>query len=223
MYKSWECKQSKDGGPEGPCATCKAKHTTCWTDGISLSAKAQIQYNKELGRSRRGQNRGVRKVREVTPEVVKEVVREELRDEVRDGSESEDEDDGIRMVHLIDDKLEEVRKKVDRTDVMVRALVRKGIGKGSQEVLERFVEGLGDEEPEDLNSLEGIDNRYVVKMRRLEKLADEVRREWYEAAKALDGREEVEAEETGEEEEEEVRSEGVGRKVNTVRRLITRS
>ena len=49
-------------------------------------------------------------------------------------------------------------RKVDRTDVMVRALVQKEIGKGSQEMLERFVEGLGDEEPEDLSSLEGIDN-----------------------------------------------------------------
>jgi len=134
-------------------------------------------------------------------------VREKVREEVREES---DDDDGIRMVHVIDEKLDEVWRKVERTDVMVRALVRKGIGKGSQEVLEKFVEGLGDEEPEDLTSLEGIDNRYVVKMRRLEKLADEVRREWYEAANALDEREEVEAEETEEEEEEEVRSEGIG-------------
>jgi len=141
----------------------------------------------------------------VTPEVVTEV-QEKVREEVRE----ESDDDGVRMVHIIDEKLDEVWRKVDRTDVMVRALVRKEIGTGSQEILERYVEGLGDEKPEDLSSLEGIDNRFVVKMRRLEKITDEVRREWYEAAKALDGREEVEVEETGEEEEEEVRSEGVG-------------
>ena len=177
-----------------------------------MSAKAQLRYNQELGRNRRGRNRRVRKV---TPEVVEEVrerVREDIREEVgeeEDSPESE-EDDGVRMVHLIDEKLEEVRRKVERTDIMVRALVRKEIGKGSQEVLERFVEGLGDEGPEDLGSLEGIDNRFVIKMRRLERIADEVRREWFEAAKALDGREEIEAEETEEEEEGEVRSEGIG-------------
>jgi len=49
------------------------------------------------------------------------------------------------MVHILDEKLDEVWRKVDWTDVMVRVLVRKEIGKGSQEVLERFVEGLGDE------------------------------------------------------------------------------
>ena len=38
---------------------------------------------------------------------------------------------------------------------------------------------------------------------------DEVRREWFEAAEALDGREEDEAEEMEKEEMEEVRSEGV--------------
>jgi len=166
-----------------------------------------------LGRSRRGRNRGVREVREVQ-EVVGEVVREETRDEVRDevrgGSGSEEEDDGVRMVHLLDEKLEEVRRKVDRTDIMVRAMVRQGIGRWSQKTIERFVAGL-DGAPEDLSSLEGIDHRYVTKMRRLEKLGDEVRREWYEAAEELDSREEGEAEETGEEEEE-VRSEeeGVG-------------
>jgi len=163
--------------------------------------KAQVQYNKELGRNRKGQNKGVREVREVR-EIVPEVG-EAVREE-------ESEDDGVRMVHIIDEKLDEVWRKVERTDVMVWALVRKGIGKGSQEVLEKFVEGLGDEESEDLNSLEGIDNRYVVKMRRLEKLGDEVRREWYEVARALDGREEVEAEETGEEEEVQSSEEEVG-------------
>jgi len=151
-------------------------------------------------------------------EEVREGVREDVRvefGEEEDGPESE-EDDGVRMVHLIDEKLEEVRRKVDRTDVMVRALVRKEIGKGSQEVLERFVEGLerfveglGDEGPEDLSSFDGVDHRYVVKMRRLEKLADEVRREWFEAVEGLGEWEESEAEETGEEEEEveEVRGE----------------
>jgi len=158
-----------------------------------------------LGRNRRGRDRGVREVREVR-EVVSEVVRKEVREEIQEGSGSEEEDDGVRMVHLIDDKLEEMRKKVNRTDIMVRALVRKEIGRGSQQVLERFVKGLGDEEPEDLGSFEGIDNRYVVKMRRLEKLGDEVRREWYEAMVELESMEEDEAEETGEEEEE-VRSE----------------
>jgi len=140
----------------------------------------------------------------VTPEVVKEV-REKIQEEVRE--ESDEEDDGIRMVHVIDEKLDEVWRKVDRTDVMVRALVRKEIGKGSQEILERYVEGLGDEEPGDLSSLEGIDQQFVIRMRRLERIADEVRREWFEAAEALDGREEVEAEETEEEEEGGVRSE----------------
>jgi len=157
-----------------------------------------------LGRNRRGQKQGIRKapeVREVTPGVEREV--QEVQ-EVREDSS----DDGVRMVHIIDEKLDEVWRKVDQTDVMVRALVRKEIGKGSQEMLERFVEGLGDKEPEDLSSLEGIDNRFIVKMRRLERIADEVRREWFKAAEALDGKEEVEAEETGEEEEE-VRSEGV--------------
>jgi len=100
----------------------------------------------------------------VVREVVREEVREETREEVRNGSGSE-EDDGVRMVHVIDEKLDEVWRKVERTDIMVWALVQKEIGKGSQEVLERFVEGLGDEEPEDLNSFEGVDNRYVVKMR----------------------------------------------------------
>ena len=138
-------------------------------------------------------------------EVIRAEIREETRDEVRDGSESEEEDDGIRMVHLIDEKLEEVRKRVTQTDVMVRALVQKGIGKGSHKVLERFVEGLGDEEPEDLNSFEGIDNCYVVKMQWLEKITEEVRKEWYEAMVALESMEEAEAEET-EEEEEGVRS-----------------
>jgi len=151
-----------------------------------------------LGRNRRGRNKGVREVREVW-EVALEVA-EEVREE-------ESEDNGIRMVHVIDEKLDEVWRKVDRTDVMVRALVRKGIGKGLQEVLEKFVEGLGDKEPEDLNSFEGIDNRYVVKMRRLEKLGEEVRREWYEAMVELESMEEDEAEETEEEEEEKVRSE----------------
>jgi len=102
LYKAWECKQSKDGGPDGPCATCKAKHAPHWTDRITLSGKAQIQYNKEMGRSRRGRNRGVQEVQEVQ-EVVREVVREEIREETREevqgGSGSEEEDDGVRMVH----------------------------------------------------------------------------------------------------------------------------
>ena len=90
-----------------------------------MSAKAQLRYNKELGRSRRGRSRGVRevrKVRKVTPEVEREV--QEVREE------SEEEDDGVRMVHVIDENLDEVWRKVERTDVMVRALVRKEIGKG---------------------------------------------------------------------------------------------
>jgi len=98
---------------------------------------------------------------------------------------------------------------MERTDVMVHTLVRKEIGRGSQQVLERFVEGMGDEEPEELSLLEGIDNRFVIKRWRLEKLGDEVRREWFEAVEVLDGREEDEAEEMEEEEVEEVRSEGV--------------
>jgi len=89
-------------------------------DGISLSAKAQIRYNKELGRNRRGCNRGVREVRET----VREVGREEIREDVRDESEGEEEDDGVGMLQLIDDKLEEVQRKVARTNVMVRAMVR---------------------------------------------------------------------------------------------------
>jgi len=169
-----------------------------------MLAKAQLQYNKELGRGRRGRNRGVREARK---EEVREV--EEVRGEVRDRSESE-ESNGVRMVHVLDEKLDEVWRKVERTDIMVPALVRKEIGRGSQQVLERFVEGMGDEEPEDLSSLEGIDNRFVIKMRRLAKLGDGVRREWFEAVEALDGREEDEAEETEVEEVEEVRSEGVG-------------
>ena len=44
-------------------------------------------------------------------------------------------------------------------------------------------------------------------MRRLEKLGDEVQREWYEAMVALESMEEGEAEKT---EEEEVEEEGVG-------------
>ena len=71
------------------------------------------------------------------------------------------------------------------------------------------MEGNGEDEPEDLNFFEGIDNRYVVKMRRLEKLGEEVRKEWYEAMVELESMEEDEAEETEEEEEgeERVRSE----------------
>ena len=127
---------------------------------------------------------------------------------MRDGSESE-ESNGVRMVHVLDEKFDEVWRKVEQMDIMIRALVRKEIGKGSQEMLERFVEGLGDEEPEELSSLEGINNQFIVKMRRLERIADEVWREWFDAAEALDGKEEVEAEEMGEEVEE-VWSEGVG-------------
>ena len=54
--------------------------------------KAQVQYNKELGRNRKGQNKGVREVREVR-EIVPEVG-EAVREE-------ESEDDGVRMVHII--------------------------------------------------------------------------------------------------------------------------
>jgi len=61
-----------------------------------------------------------------------------------------------------------------------------------------------------LSSLEGIDNRFIVKMRRLKRITDEVRREWFKAVEALDGREEVEAEEMGEEEEVRSSEEEVG-------------
>jgi len=126
-------------------------------DEIALSAKAQFQYNKELGQARRGWNRGVQEVQEV----VREVVREEVCEEVQGGLESEG-DDGVSMVHVIDQQLDEVRRKMDRMDVMVWAVVQKEIRRGSQQTLERFVEGLGDEEPEDLKSFEGIDNWYVL-------------------------------------------------------------
>ena len=46
-------------------------------------------------------------------------------------------------------------------------------------------------------------------MRRLERITDEVQRQWFEAVEELGGREEVEAEETEEEKVEEVWSEGV--------------
>ena len=73
-----------------------------------MSAKAQLQYNKKLGCSRRGRNRGVREAqKEEVQEAVREEVEEEVRGEVRDGSESE-ESDGVRMVHVLNEKLDEV-------------------------------------------------------------------------------------------------------------------
>lgn len=180
---------------------------SCWTDGLALSAKRQLAYNKAEGQNRRGRNQGTQRGQEVAQEA-EEGVWVEVWDEVRKDVQEESEDYGVQMVHLIDKKLEEVRRKVARTDVMVWAMVRQGIGRWSQDTLERFVEGLDDKELEDLGSLEGIDKQFIVKMRRLEKAADEVQREWFEGVTKLDDREEGEAEER--EEEEEVQSEGEG-------------
>ena len=101
-----------------------------------MSAKAQLQYNKELGWNWRGWNRGVQKTQVVVWQMSEEV-RDEVWKGVQDEIQEESENDGIRMVHLIDQKLSEVQRKVDRTDVMVQAMVRQGIRRWLQDTLER--------------------------------------------------------------------------------------
>jgi len=51
---------------------------------------------------------------------------------------SEEEDDGVRMVHLINQKLEEVQRKVNQRDLMVQAMVQQGIGRWLQQTMERL-------------------------------------------------------------------------------------